>query len=1093
MQLIPFRPITRGRLKRSRVIFLLLTALALAFYGATVAHYAMPGISASWITWVTGLDVREAPVRPLLSTLGAWVASLPYGSLALRLNLLAVVAGALAIGWVYKIVWFLIFDMMREESAVTHASRNARFGGLVAASTMALSLPVWQAATSFRPEIFDVAMLMGIAYLLVMYAHSQNILWLLLFGVLYGMGIAESPLFLIAAPVMIAFALITEWKLEWCRITWLFVAAWLALGMLVLTHFWAAHSFLIQTGEEPSLAAILHCIVLVLRAQAQTLPQFLPKQFWVPVIMLGIGSAALTFFSAFRTLDNRRTWSLFFLNLVLTLFALLLLFNVSFSPWGVMAAKGVMPTLTYALTGIGIGLLTASWRALALMNDPVDADVEAVDNANELEPTSQSRVIMASRGTAILFVPLLLSAIVISGALNARFVLKDNAAFMDQVANGMLDTLNGRRWVVSNGLMDQHLLIGAYERKLVINLLCPYRSREPHYTAHILKAVQSDPSFSENTKLRAESLARDHFHLFIDDFFASDENIAAKAVCLGLPDIWYGTGLVPVPEHIFFSGAKTSDKLDGLALYTSHTNYWQSLKAFLRQPEGSPRQLAYRSRLALRRHLALVANNLGVVLEDAEQPEKAFKVYCQARAIYADNISALLNIFEMISRGYHPEMRNKIDKLLRHKVAQGSERYPLWALSRYYGYVRNYELFINMGWQWALSSTPSSILAGLRSTYALQQDEDQRAALSAMMGALYEMRGDYKESAVEFRKTLKRDPKNVYAISGLTRLALQQSVVEEARSILEAGEAAGASKRLLRQDWAALYLVAGDLPRARVLLQELGEESDASPMALALLAMVMIEQKDFGAVETKVLPRLAKGKSAEGQNAYFVQVVQGRLWQNKGLSGYKNARICFQRAALIRPDVQAVFDVLLMLDVVMDDQKAAEARALTILRQRADHPYANFIMGSIRLEQAQYGDAESYLRRSAMHADATLAAMNNYAQVLCRLRRLDEALKIARQAVERFATRYEGWSTLAMVLAERGSLDEAMQAMQKARSFEVEDKRLYLLDALIATKRGDVAAAEKALGMVREEGKLSMVDRSDIKLRMAEIARLRQN
>lgn len=221
-------------------------------------------------------------------------------------------------------------------------------------------------------------------------------------------------------------------------------------------------------------------------------------------------------------------------------------------------------------------------------------------------------------------------------------------------------------------------------------------------------------------------------------------------------------------------------------------------------------------------------------------------------------------------------------------------------------------------------------------------------------------------------------------------------------------------------------------------------------MTLAMLAMVMLEQQEVAAVEKTVLPKLSK--AAEGKDAYFVQVVQGRVWQSKGKEGHKNARTCFQRAAMIRPDVHALKEVMLMLDVSLEDQKSAEAHALSLLRQQLDHPYANFIMGSIRLEQGEYGDAETYLRRSAMSAEPTLAALNNYAQVLCRIRKLEEAETVARRAVDRSPGRYESWATLAFVLAEKDDLSHAAEALAKSRAIDSHDARLNLVEGIIALK-----------------------------------------
>ncbi|MDD4101756.1 MAG: tetratricopeptide repeat protein [Kiritimatiellae bacterium] len=1095
MLLIEFRNITRGRLRRSRVVFWLLTAAALTIYVSTFATYAFPGVSARWIAWLAGLDAREVPTRPLLSALGGWAAGLPWVTLAIRLNLLAVISGAMVVGMVYKIVWFLVFDMMCEESAVAHASRNALFGGIVAALAAGVSLPMWQAATVFRPEIFDVALLLCCAHLLTVYARSKKAGWLLLFASLYGLGFAESPLFIAAAPVMAAFAVMTEWKLAWCRYGRLVAAALLAAAAMAGLHYLNAYQFLLKHGDVPVNRAVLRCILAVLREQAAELGEYLPTRMWFPVVALGVGAAGVTFFTAFRSLDNRRNWSLFALNLILTLFALLTLFNATFAPWGVMALRGCVPAATYALFAIGLGLLTASWRAWAVLNDPLDAELAAVTEDDDVQSVGtenwEPRVFAATRGTGILLAPILAVAVLVSGVLNLRFIVRDQGAFADQAADVVLDNLRGRTWLLANGLFDHNLLIRAQERGVTLHLLGPYRACEPHYIAKVIKAVSSETRFNETIRLRAESLINYNFHVFIEDLFAIDDMIQEKAVCMGLPDLWYGAGWTPLPELLFYGGFKEIADLNIAEMYAEHVSFWKRFSSLTETGVGVSRQFSHRYRRALLRHMAVVANNLGVIMADAGEADKAFQCYLQARNFNEDNISALLNLFEMTSRGHHPEMKGSIAQQLRQKVEQSKERYPLWSLSRYHGYVRNYDMFVRMGWSWALSSSPSSVLAGLRSVQELQQDDEKRAALSAMMASIYEMRGDVVKSEGEYKKVLQRDPGDVFAVSGLARLALHRNVVDEARKILEDGEASGAPHRQLRQDWAALYLVAGDLARARVILQNIVEDTDASPMTLAMLAMVMIEQQDVNAVETKVLPRLQK--SVEGKEAYFAQVVQGRVWQSKGKAGYKNARLCFQRAAMMRPDVLPVLDVLLMLDVSLADSKAAAAHALSILRQIPEHPYANFIIGSLRLEQGEYGDAEKYLKRSVSGSAPRLAAMNNYAQALCRIRRLDEAEEMARRAVKHAPERYEAWSTLAFVLAEQGKIELALEALSKAHDFDKKDPRLFMVDALVSIKTGNLEAAEKAVGVVSEHSEvLSVAERRELQHLQDEIVRLRR-
>lgn len=738
--------------------------------------------------------------------------------------------------------------------------------------------------------------------------------------------------------------------------------------------------------------------------------------------------------------------------------------------------------MTYAFYGIGIGLLIASWRALSVLADPLDVDFrvdeesEVADDIARVE--TAPRIFVAGRSLGILLTPVLLVMIVVSAGLNLRRLLTDSGAFADRAAHQLLDGLNGRTWLVSNGILDPNLLICAHERHQRIYLLCPYRAREPRYLAQVLASVEKDPGFTENAKLKARSLVSFSLHLFIDDLFACNDSFGERVVCLGLPDLWYSADWVPVPERLFFGGTRNLKALQPEKLAASHGDFWKAWSSFVAQDPGSPRQLSYRHRMALRRHFSFVANNLGVTLDDLGAPELAFDAYLQSREFWSENISALLNLFDLVSRGQHPEMKDAIEAQLRHKVEDSSSRYSLWALSRYYGYVRNYAMFVQMGWSWALSSSPGSVLAGLRTAFSVQDDEAKRTELVALMASVYAMRGDALKSEQAYQNVLAVEPRNHAAISGLARLAIHRNVPDDARRILMEGESAGASKRSLRLDWAALYLAAGDLARARVLLQELAEEPDAPAMTLAMLAMVMIEQNESMAVESKILPKLMKNTA--GADAYFSQVVQGRIWQGKGAAGFKNARLCFHRAALLRPDVHALQEVLLSLDVSMQDQKAAEAHALTILRREPTHPFANYIMGSIRLEAGEYGDAESYLKKSVDTPNPALPALNNYAQTLCRIRRLDEALNVARQATKRAPTRYEGWGTLAYVLAVKGEVVQAAEALASARALDSSDARLSLVDALLAVQRKDRAAALKALEVTEKYPDLSVADQREL-------------
>ena len=879
-------------------------------------------------------------------------------------------------------------------------------------------------------------------------------------------------------------AFITEWKQSWYRVSRLFAGGALAAVAFSLTHLLAARSFLESVGEPVKRSTVMGAMVSVFRSQAHRLSTLLPSVSWFFVLAFGLGFAVLTLFTVLRSIDNRRSWMLFAVKLVLTLMSLVIIFNLPVSVWGFALARGIILLCASMIAGAAIGVLAASWRAQALMADPLNDmdDSDRFDEEPVLQRADEKRAVYdCLRVTGVYAAPVLMLLVLAGAVINLLSMRHDDGSFMDKAAERLVDGLGERRWIVTNGLMDQHILIAAGQRDKDVVLLAPYRVRNHRYIRYLRNTIRKDPDFSDRERDWALKLLSYNLHMFINDFFVSADNICGRAVCMGLPDIWYESGRVPVAELLFYGGADSADKIDARALLASHRAYFEAEGAELCDTTGEPRLsgLTRRYRNALERHLSFVANNLGVVLDELEMPTDAFEVYGRALELNEGNISALLNRFELVSRGLYPEKRDLVEKQVSRMVRETEDSYPLWAMNRYFGYVRNYELFVNMGWEWAVSSSPGSVIAGLRRTYTLEENRERRYNLTAVMAAVYEMKGDTRASRDYYKELIAADPRNALAISGLVRLSLRDGGLEEARLILEQGQQSGVSARTLRKDWAALYLMAGDLSRARTTLQAMADESGADPMTVAMLAMVMIEQGEYAAVESKILPRLAKMEDAADN--YFVHVIQGRIYQMKGSKWFAEARKRFQRAFIIRPDVVALREVIFRLDVALGDRQAAEAHAIEILRADPKHPLANFFMGSVALEEGEYGQAEEYLKRAAAAPEPTVEALNNYAQLLCRIRRTDEAVKVARRSAQLAPERYEVWSTLAYILQDSGDLQEASRALVRASGLNKSDKRLFIIDGLIALKKGDMVSVKRAVDAIEsEEADLPVTDRRDL-------------
>ena len=85
-------------------------------------------------------------------------------------------------------------------------------------------------------------------------------------------------------------------------------------------------------------------------------------------------------------------------------------------------------------------------------------------------------------------------------------------------------------------------------------------------------------------------------------------------------------------------------------------------------------------------------------MQDLAAPDQAFASYTAARRIDQSNVSALLNQSAMVSGGYESDMAADVRDAVRELVDGMEQKYRVWSLSRYYGYIHAPEMFSHWGW-----------------------------------------------------------------------------------------------------------------------------------------------------------------------------------------------------------------------------------------------------------------------------------------------------------------------------------------------------------------------------------------------------------
>ena len=1058
-----FKEISSKKRRIDVLVSLGLGVAALFVYLLTMSRYTFPGISAKYMAVFSGVEPNTLPVYPLWGAIVGLTAKIPLFSLAARLNFLSVIFTVISVVLMYRIVSFLIYETITEEYSVDFAARVSVYGGGLAALALMFAVPVWHAATQLRVESFNLMLALLMAFVLVQYAMRRWLVLLALFAFLAGASIVQSAYFILVMPVyliLLISVLLKDRSLSMARITWMGIVA---LAGLSLYFFSARYFFRNNDVELMGYDSIMQILVKVWRFQLQELQVGLVRSGWVFPLVTSVVPWIAAVFAADRALNNERSWSQYLLHFVLTVFAFIGLTNAPISPWGMLRPTGQLPIFSYAMIAMVTGYLFVYWYLLL-----------KVKRDNRKMETRKTTMRAGDWFGMIFTYPV--AVIVFLVAIINLFECKPGRGrFADEFASRILDRMGERTWFITDGTLDEHLKILAAEQGRELNLVALQKDLDPYYLRSMERLIEERHLFEGADLASMKNTLKLGILPFVQDWFAIDDDIVSKAAIFGVPDFWYSAGVTPVPEFLFFSGCKDINTYRDKPILEEYNRFWDEMLELL--PAGRKNYEDRASVVArnLRRHLGFVANNLGVMLEDIERDEDAFAVYTRVHdEIDPENVSSMINRFEMARRGVKcaDPFRDSIERELRDFVSSLKHRYPLWSLSRYYGYVRSPQIFAKLGYGWALSGQTRAALAGVTRAYNLLPEKERVANLNAL-AAIYAMVEQGDESAEVYNEIIRADPNNRSAMIGLGRLAVKDGAFDKASEWFEkaakAAEGDGQSSGGL--EWALVHLMNNDLDKARLALQQTTDLQPKNLNAWALLAHLQLQNNEVNEVETIVIPRMEK--EAQTVDNYYVQLAKAMMNMKKA-EGDKRperylrvAREGFIRAGRLNQAAFYLNDAILELDIRLNDQDAALLHARQVLRQNRRHALANYVMGSLRLRERAYGEAEDFLRRS-VDAKPLYPALNDLAETLRRIKRLDDAEKFARDAVKLNPDEYIGWETLAAVLVDAGkNLEEAESSVRKAISLKEDDLRVQITLARVLAKKGDVEIAREVIRKVK--------------------------
>ena len=1028
-------------------------------YMASTAGFAFPGESAHLTALWRGLDFAGVAPYPLTAF---------FAKLLGAGNALAPVCGFVAVAAVYALSVFFVRLRINGENMHRFAVPASRLAGTVAAVIFMITPAVRSAATHLEPRIFAVTWALLALLLTMPWSRASKWtgrLFAVLFGVMWGLGAADSPLFLALLPL----ALVVNVVLPLRRGRKPYSETGLFLFFSIITFFIAASA---MTGN----------LAETLKNLWGAFMGYMKPDGWMMVLFFTTIPFVVSLFSSHKAFNEESGWVQWIFHISMGV-ASIMAVATPLSPSSVLWGAGVFPVATSLFAAFVAGYMAAYWLLVALSSVRV----------NE----SQDSAPVATKGRLFAYVAGGVLAVVYGfTALFNLFTFDSKAGdFADRMANRIVDDLGGRSWIVTDGTIDDNLRIVAADRGVRLNIVSLSRDLDNDYLDRLAAVVKEERVGGEKNADLSLSLSLGILP-FVQDWFACDPTVPENVVVFGAPDLWHSAGIQSVPEFAFF-GADRSRKTDWFAA-------WESIKSCLDVPDGwgsySMRKVKNpieRRRLELRRHLGFVANNLGVWLQDQGRDDEAFEMYdAVLETVDPDNICALFNAFEMAQAGHAKASAKKFayEKRLRAIVDDPSRRYRLWSLSTYYGYIRKPEVLIRLGFAWARSGRPGEALAQIRRAIDFVPT-DRRNSILNMMAALYASEEDRAKSREMYEQVLAKNAADHDALIGMMRLSLMDGDNDKALEFLERATAIGGDDPRIRVELAMAALMRQDLDQAKLILKEVTDADATDLRAWSLLAAVTMQQSDAakepGAkavfdkeLENEILP--AMEAQARGPDDYYVQTTRAFLLMRKGVEKRREARDAFAVAAKARPDVSATQDLVMGLDISLDDPESAERHARDVLKRNRNSALANYIMGSLSLKRGEYDSAERYLRKAADSKTPVVLAMNDLAEVLRRNKQFAEAEHYARLAVKTKPDMYVAWETVGSVIMDaNGDLDEAQRCVERAVELSkvdgrAEDIRMLISLARVFSMKGDKKAARVTLRKVQSRiGELSEFEKGE--------------
>lgn len=974
-------------------------------YGMFLCREAHPGTPADLITSCSGLSPKMTPLNPVWHLLIRMLSRLSLSGTPLAVNVFGAALSAVSVGLVYPVIATMIMTLGRGRSR--HAQRvavSARLAGVLAALALAFCVPFWATATRGHPATLHITLLLLTIWFVLAFLRTLKTDSLVIAAFLCGIGALESPAFIVAG--LIFGALVCCYLLLYDRIRANVVvpAALCGFSSAVFLSLVAAWAFTGSDGYHFSgYPGYLKVVRFFWVAQLNLLRASLPKIGWLMIIITSAVPGITALSMARDTLSEEksegyylraRQWSYPILHLVLTGLTVACLQNVnSLAPWRITGVERAMliPPLFICLT---FGYLVAYWCLLP---------------TSWWLATSRPLKIWARRYFGYVLVVPLAALVVFLPFRNSVTADSRHGDIATAFAESIVDCLDDQKWLITDGAVDNQLRIVANRRGHDLNFLDLSRASDEGFMGYVESLLATD---------REKNFSRLGPELLIREWIRNNADFAEDTAFLAASELLESSGLAAIPRRLVFVAAKSVDSIDFDRLLEEHEEFWDEFPSNLNSIGSSSRTSSPIYQYALR-HASMVANQLAVLAEDTGRTKDAYRIYHEAKRIYANNISVLSNLLSVVPVHGKDSEEEALREELRKAASTLKGKPDIMSIRRFFGTVRRPVAFLVLARTQAFSDRIAGATASMEKAVATA-NSDSRVLLQRGLADAYLMADDTERGEALYREILKESPSDVGALLGLANITARNGLFDEATGLLNKARATGAPEHRITLEKVIIACMHSRPSAARSMLRELVKKHPSYLRAWVVLAGVNEMQNDTEGMQ-ECLDRVRALKN----DSFIAEVIEARINIRRG--EWEAAEGPLLKALSTRPNNARLLEQMILVQLILDRSIALNTYVTRLLRTDPENVFGNHVRGRIQYKRGEYEMAEDSFRR-ALATNRSVKILNDLAWVLQERGKLSEARALAQEAVAQEPDGHHAWDTLGVILFKSEKLDDARQA-----------------------------------------------------------------